>query len=641
MLTIEEIDEEIARRERRDQLARQLDAEILRRRQNQDIGPFQSAAIAAGRGLTNIARGVGLAEPEAPAVTRAFEGLKAERPISTMVGQIAGEAAPFLVPGLGLGAIPAAGARAAATAALGAVEGGLISRGERRGGSEQILSAGLGGIIAGTFELALPRISRIGRQVIRRVKGRNPTGAIVDAAGNPTDEFIDALRMEGRSFDDVVRQVNNELIDEGLNPDQVARKAFLESQGLEPTRAQVTRTAADFQAQQEAAKTSSRALTALQRQEAVLTSRFDNAVLDTGGRASTPTSTVTDALVSKATVLDQEISDLYKVAREAAPGTKNVRFTSLTENLRKLAPTNRRTGGNIEAVVGDMQSKGILDKNMKVVGMVDVEVAEDLRKLMNELFDAQNSFGNGVLRNLKDTLDDDVFRAAGQDVFSQGRTAKRNFERELTRAKISKFDSRKSNLVRDVLENKIDPDRFTNSVVFSKKYRASDLQQLKDYISTTPNGKSAFNDLRAEALNEIKNRSFIGEIDEIGNRALSRAKLQSSIDAIGVNKLKVLFDEGERKFLRDMLEVAKIRAPVPRTALGRGPSAQAVGRIESALKSNPIFGFLISIIDFDSAGRAVLKSSVERATQEIGPSFARQAISLGAAAGGVALVGEQ
>jgi len=606
-----------------------------------EIGALEAGRIAAGRGITTIGRAVGLVEPEAQAVTEQFEALEEKRPISTTVGEIAGQTLPFLLPGAAVGAIPATAARVAATTALGATEGGLIARGEGADVGEQLGTAGIGGIIAGTFELALPRIGRIGRQIFRRVTGKEPTGALVDAAGNPSDEFLTALRTEGRTFDDVVEQVNEELSDEFVDPTQVARKTFLEEQGLDPTKAQITRTADDFQAQQEAAKSSTRVRDRIEQQEAALTTRFNQAVLDTGGQASTPTSTVSDAISTKATVLDQEISNLYTQARELAPGEQNVRLSALSTKLRELAPSNRRAGGNIEAVVGDLQVKGVLDDNMNVVGKIDVETAEDVRKLMNELYDPGNGFGNIKLRELKESLDEDVFRAAGRDTFQQARKAKSDFEKDLSRAKISKFDNRKANLVRDVLENKVNPDNFSNDVVFSKRWRASDLQQLKDYISTDDAGVSAFNDLRADVLDTIKNKSFIGPEDASGNKALSRDKLEKAINSIGDAKLKVLFTPEERGFLQDMLQVSKLREPVRGTALGRGPSAQAISRIEQKLKEIPLLGALVSIINVDQAGRVALRASPERKIPAIGPSRTRQAVAQAAAAAGVAALPEE
>lgn len=579
-----------------------------RRQLLESISPAEAALIGAGRGLMTIARGVGLAEKETPSQKARFEELRQTSPISTTGGEILGESAPFLVPATGLAGVGGRVAQVAGTTALGATEAGLISRGKGEDVGQQLFSAGIGGTVAGALEVAIPVLGRIGGKLVRKVLGKAPDGAVIDATGKPSQEFTKALQESGQSYDDIIREAQDELSKKAVDPKQAARKAFLKSQGIDPTQAQISRNAADFQAQQEAAKTSNRVRDALERQEALLTTRFDNAILETGGDAASPTSAVVDALTEKATVLDQNISDLYRAARDVIPADKNVKFDRLANTLRKLAPSDRRAGGNISAIVGDMQAKGILDDNMKVVGRVDVNVAEDLRKLTNELYDEKNPFGNMLLRKVKDKLDDDVFTAAGDDFYKEARKAKADFENELSRAKISKFDLRKDNLVRDVLENKIDPDQLVDKVVFAKRWRPDDLKQLKDYITTDEAGKKAFDDMRAEVLDKIKNNSFIGPVDESGIQALSRDKLQKSINSIGEKKLDILFNPKEVKFLKDMLNVAKLREPVRGTAMGRGPSAQAIGRLESALKSNPILRALMDTVSFDTQGRAVLKA---------------------------------
>jgi hypothetical protein len=605
----------------------------------EDIGPLRAAAIGAGRGFTTIGRAVGLADPESESERASIESLRSVRPVSVGAGEILGESAPFLPLGVGAAAIKSALPRAAAVGLTGALEGGLISRGEGKDVGDQFKAAGIGGTVAGALELGLPVLGRIGGKIIRRVNNKAPAGAVIDALGNPSDELLDALSKSGQSFDDIVKEAKDELVGEAVDPKQAARKAFLKSQGLEPTRAQVTRNAADFQAQQEAAKTSNRIRDALESQDAILTSRFDNEILKTSGDAVTPTSSVVDALTEKASILDQNISDLYRVAREVAPDEKNVRFTSLASKLRQSAQSDRVSGGAVRAIIGDLQNKGVLDESLKVVGRIDVKTAEDTRKLMNELFDPQNPFRNALLRNMKDSLDDDVFRAAGDDVFKQARKAKADFESDLARSKVSKFDKRGSNLVRDILENKVDPDKLAEQVVFGKKWRPQDLGELKNYISTTQGGKKAFNDLRAETLQSIKERSFIGAADDAGNQVLSRDKLQKSLAAIGSGKMNILFTKPERKFLKNMLEISKLREPVRGTALGKGPSAQAIAGLEKTLSDLPIIGNLVQFLDIDSQGRMLIKSNPKRLPTITTPSPLRAAIA--APAGALAAAEEQ
>ena len=57
------------------------------------------------------------------------------------------------------------------------------------------------------------------------------------------------------------------------------------------------------------------------------------------------------------------------------------------------------------------------------------------------------------------------------------------------------------------------------------------------------------------------------------------------------------------------MSVAKLKEPVRGTALGKGPSAQAIQSLENRVRNLPLVGSLIDFIDFDSAGRAVIKSN--------------------------------
>lgn len=603
----------------------------------EDISGPEAFLIGMGKGFTTVGRGLGLADAATEREKEIYSALTELDPVSAKGGEILGESAPFVPIGVAASGLPVASAlgRAAVTGGLGGLESGVIARGEGANALETIGAASLGAIAGGTLELALPSIRRSSGKLFRRITGKSPKTNIVDDAGIPTKEFQDALDESGISYADVLAESG--VPSGSIDPEQMARQTFLKKQGIEPTRAQVTRDAADFQAQQEAAKTSGAVRDAIEGQEQVLSSRFDNVIKGSSGDLSTDTNTVIDAVTSKAEVLDKQISDLYKVAREASPDEKNIRFNSLAAKLKELAPANRRTGGNVEAIVGDLQAKGVLDKGMKLKGRIDTDTAEDVRQLMNELYDPSNAYGNTVLRDLKNSLDDDVFKAAGGDIYKEARKAKADFEKELSRAKISKFDSRKQNIVRDVLENKIDPDQMTDKVVFGKSWRADDLNQLKDYIGTSETGRQAFNDLRADTLQKIKDKAFIGPEDAQGMKALSRDKLERALGSIGDSKLKVLFSPEENKFLKDLVKVSKMREPVRGTQQGLGPSAQAVKTLTDQVKSNPLFRAIIDTITLDANNRAVLKASPKvKDITNLSPARTALAASAGASTSAVA-----
>lgn len=602
-------------------------------------GPVDAALIGAGRGLSTIGRALGVLDPEDPLTTEAFKALEELRPISTTVGEVAGESAPFLLPGgLAAKAVTIPG-RVAASGLLGATEAGLITKG--KGGQDEsiIKSSGIGGVVAGVIELALPVIGRIGRKIFRNVTGRTPTTPLLNKQGQPSKEFIEALDKAGLSFDDITTEANR-LVDVGGIDDGVslARKEFLESQGITPTRAQVTGDAADFQAQQELAKTSGRVRRALEGQESALANRFENAVTATGGSANPSSSTVIDFIADRSIDLDQQISAAYKAARDAAPTEKIIKPTQLTESIRSIAGSDNATGGLASATRDILRAKGVLadGKGLKTIGKIDAKTAEEIRIDMNSLYDSLTPFGKRNLATLKNSLDSDVEKAIGQDIFSAPRAAKAKFEKDLSRAKVNKFDARKKNLVRDILENKINPDRFLNDAVLSKTVRSTDLEQLKRYLTLDGDdlGSAAWNDLRSETMEYIRSTS----IKEVaGEPALSRAGIEKALAGIGRDKIRVLFSKEERSFLQDMLKTSKLREPVRGTALGKGPSAQAIKTLTQAVNRipliNSVFGGAAELISTDVAGRSALRqpvvnalptSSLTRATPALIPVVASQ-----------------
>lgn len=595
----------------------------LAEEQAAELGGFEAAAVGAGRGLTTILRGLGISDPEDPVVTQAFEELKSQRPISTTVGEIAGEAAPFLaaapLAGAGLATstagrvlIPAAktiGQRVAGSAALGATEGAIISKGLGGDDVQASQAGGLGGAIAGGAELVLPRLSRIGGKLIRRINGSTPTAPVLNAAGQPSAELADALEKAGLSFDDLGVEAQR-LVESGDVDDvaSLARQSFLEEQGVVPTRAQVTGEASDFQAQQELAKTSGRVRRALEGQESVLVSRFENAVTQTGGSANRSSSPAIDFVADRSIDLDAAISTAYKQAREAASDQQVVSLTGLSQSIKDIAGSDRATGGLASATRDILRTRGILGgKGLKVQGRIDPATAEEVRKDMNALFDSLTPFGRSKLATLKNALDLDVERAVGEDVFAGARSAKAEFEKDLRRAKVNKFDSRKKNLVRDILENKVNPDRFLNEAVLSNSIRSTDLEQVKRFLQIDGDGPGidAWNDLRAEAMQHIRDTAFK---EVAGEPALSRAGLEKVLfKDFGRDKLRVLFSQDERKFLNDMLKVTKLREPKRGTALGKGPSAQAVGQLENVIKRIPLVAGVFEGLATDTAGRVSLR----------------------------------
>lgn len=173
---------------------------------------IEALPIAAGGTLVNLGRL--LTGQEVPQVEQeAMAALRKEQPVATMVG----EAAPFFVPSMGLAPTGLA-ARVSTQAAIGAAEGATYAKGR---GEEPLPAGTFGAGVAGAMEAASPLIGRALSQIWARVRGRAPTAPLVDAAGQPTQEALDALTDAG-----VTLQQVKEAASAGYKPTPQPREAL-------------------------------------------------------------------------------------------------------------------------------------------------------------------------------------------------------------------------------------------------------------------------------------------------------------------------------------------------------------------------------------------------------------------------------
>jgi len=424
--------------------------------------------------------------------------------------------------------------------------------------------------------------------------------AIATALGGAAELVLPA----GKALLEKARSLRNAG---AATPEEAVRMALFESRGFRPTRPQITQAPGEFQLQQEIQKGGGPVREVLDIQEQRFAEAFEQQARETGGEVATSGSTPIDEIVDRSTGLDQKISELYKATTEAAPNAKNIKISGLNSVLKQNIGKDRISKGLVSAITSDLKSFGVVDSKGKVVGKISVKTAEEIRKGINSFHDSTSDTGRMLMREMKEALDKDVFSVAGQDVFDQARSAKRSFEQGLNRAKISKFDSRKSNLVRDMLENKINPNTFIKDVIFSKKWREEDIRQLKSYLNQTPSGQQSLKDIRAQTIDTIQDAIFT----EKGE--LKGTQLAKEIGKIGKPKLKVIFDKQELKFLDDMKEIVKLRTPARAEALGLGPSGAAIKEIKTKF---PIFGRFFDAFDNFKKSRLVLRLPKKRVPQE-------------------------
>lgn len=534
--------------------------------------------------------------------------------IGPAVGKIVGaveEAAPYLQ--TGVASAPMGAAKAMAAQAVTGLAEESIDQGNRavRGEDVEWHRLATTPLVAAAGEGGGRALAAALSPLIRRLVP-NSTPQILNRDGTFTDDAIEALKKADMSPSELDDIVSHHLKNTDVLDDAQAQRFNLFKKYFNPTRAQVTRSADDFQQQQELYKTSGPVRQTLEGQEARLSNAFDDVTRGTGGRPTTSSSTAADAVIGKATQLDDEIRALYQQADSVAGGDAVVRLDSFVDTVRRAQWDDSMSGGLMTSIKGDLINKGIIDDEWRVVGRVSPRSAERVRQFLNERYTSTNAIGRQYINRLKETLDDDVFRTVGDDIYNQARQAKANFHKGLATDKVSRFDQNTNSLVLDILENKIKPDDVFEQAVLSKRWKPKDLGELRKYLmsgsdSQVTAGAQAWNDLKAEALGYIKNTAFVGPVDENGYQKLSRAALERAFGKIGQGRLKVLFNDQERKFFSDMLKIAKLREPVSGTYLGKGPTAQAVEELRrSVVDKFPLIGRVFDKLQLAADGRLMV-----------------------------------
>ena len=316
-----------------------------------ETGYLETLGVKVGQGLTTVARGVGLDDPEKAQVfpfsitpaeeveTEAMAALSAEKPITSMVGETVGEAAPFLPLAVATGGIAPLAGRALATGAVTAAEGATIASGR---GEDAITAAGIGGSIGLGAEVLMPVLGKLGRKVFQRVTGKAPTGAMLDATGNPTPELQKVLDAEKMTFDELKEDAVEVITGQkpGANVEQVVRKAQFTEAGVPLTKGELTQ---DFGQQateqrlvESAEDTAAEPLRQfkLKQSEAIKTNLQDNFGFDVDQEGTGQL--IQDALTGRKKLLRTQKNELYETAAENAKEIGGVPI--FTDNISEAMP---------------------------------------------------------------------------------------------------------------------------------------------------------------------------------------------------------------------------------------------------------------------------------------------------------------
>lgn len=594
-------------REELDQLRKQSQQPTDFSQLAKEPGMFEAGAIAAGRGLTQLGRAVGLVEEADPAETAAFEALQKERPITTAIGEAVGEAAPFLLPGAGIGAIPSFAGRIVAATGLGLTEGGLISKSR---GEDVATGAGIGGVIAGGFEAVFPIIGRMGGKLIRKITGKAARGSVLDAAGRPSAELKQALDASGLSFDDLADEAIKTLkaTKPGADPEQAARLARIQSLGAPATTGDVTQEFAQQAAEARLVESSADVLgdplrTLRLEQSRAFKSQLDNQINKLGVSDEVGDS-IKSALEGRKKLLTADKNKLYKQVAEASPDIKAAPI--ITDTIAEAIPADdilddlavTAGEGAIEKVDDLLVKFGInkttedverfLSKTFRgraaTIDPLNVGNFERFRKSLNAIDDPTGALSVyiGPVKRALDSeagLIDDALRGAGitdESILAPLKEARGLVRQIKTEFSPEAISGRLIKAKRDGVTPLVESSKVFNELMGGQK--APELvERTIESLSKSESGKKAIGDLQARTIIDLLDNAFKAQTRKIsGERVFGATAFNKRLEQIGERRLKAVFSTrpGVLKKIKEVGSVAGELTP-PSGAVPKG-SANAI-----------------------------------------------------------------
>ncbi|MCK5444972.1 MAG: hypothetical protein KAI73_05065 [Rhodospirillaceae bacterium] len=536
----------------------------------EDAGVLEQFGAGFSRGAQTIGRGLGLLEPETEEEKKRFEALGNDF-FAASVGEIVGEALPF-VPLAAIG--PAVGVtsfigRALIGTGLGALEGGVITRGKGAEEIETAIGAGIGGTIGGVAEALLPSFGRLVSRVFKKI-GRAPKGQLITPEGTPTPEFQAALDETGTNFDDLTKEAVETLsrAAPGTVPEQAARQARFEAQGIPATTGDITQTMAAQTAEQRALSMATgeagEPLRQLKLEQSEAFKRQVNQLVDSLGVPSETGTSLKAALEGRKKILTTQKNALYQEVADASPEAAN--FPILTDTIEDSLPDrktlrrlSRIAGSQIEGVKDLLVEFGIdksdeaLEQFVKDGGEVTPLTLgnfDEFRQALGQLERADTTGATGVaIRGIRDALDneagliDDAVQAAGitdESIVSTLKAARATVRTIKTEFSPQSITGRLIATKRDGVTPVIEASKAANELLKPTapiENLQRTLQSLKDSGSV---GSRAVGDLRASII--------LGALDA-GLKAPSRKT--AGIETIGGNQ----FAKFLNKFGDDKLEL--------------------------------------------------------------------------------------
>lgn len=521
-------------------------------------------------------------------------------------GNIAATAPAMLIPG---GAAAAVGTRVAAGAAQGAVASASMFTPEGESKLAQTL-------IGAGFGAAVPAVVEGGRRALSTLLQRSQSGTITLPAIE--GELRLQLQQQGMDFNKLTKDVQSALVADAqkvlqtggkMDPAQLARKADIEAVGATGTRAAVTRSPRDWQAQKDLRGIKGPGDDIVAREQADAASMVEylsQLRAKSGGKATTALEAgeaPIKALQAQDESAEGAVSKLYDAFRASGAVDARVPDTKIADAMGRVAD-EIGTENIPAAVLGRLKEFGFVDG--KRTKLLTVNEADKLNRLINN-----NNPGHGpqslALARIKSSLNESLLDVApnakqGADALVTARAAA-----------AERFAEQKAGKGVTAAIDDVAPDRFVKKFVLDADAR--DLRSMLEKLRKTPDGTQAISDVKGHLFDSLLLRATgATNIDDVAGKAFSGKSFSKALDAIAPEKQHLIFTPSELEAIGTLRRASKnLTEEVPFSDVNHSKTTSALANLLQKVGSTPMLGALLSpIIGTGKIGMDWVKDAGQR-----------------------------
>lgn len=517
-------------------------------------------------------------------------------------GNIVASLPAAVIPGGAAASMPV---RMASGAAQGAAGGAAMftPEGESKTGSA---------VMGGLFGAAFPALAAQGQKAFAAVAEKFRGVPVVDS-GILQAELAKQLDSQGIDYRKLTQNVRDSLLVDAkkaistggsLSPEQLARKADIESVGAKGTQAAVTRNPKDWRTMQNLRGVDDVGEGIAQRQSedaAALTGFLSNMRT---GKAATPLEageSAINALRSQDDALRGGVDNAYGMARDSLGRAAPMDTKGFSEAANTALDT-QMLGGSLPAkarkLLNDISS-GKIPFNVNTAVQADKvlsqmqrgAVAGDERMAIGLVRDALNKAG----------IADNV-----------GEDAKRLFDAARAQARERFQIHERIPGMKAAIDGEA-PDDFIRKFVI--KQDAGTLKETVSQLRKTPEGSAALADIKGQIFDDLLLKSTgATNVDDVIGKPFSGVKFSKALDAIPVEKLHQLFTPSEIQSLRTLQRASKyLTEEVPFSDVNHSKTAAAMANLLQKIGNTPMLNAALAIpLGLAKSGAEWTKSAAQR-----------------------------